>query len=172
MSARVLHFKLPEACWILEISDSAWQVLDRHAQRRRGMKESVGQLFTKDLTSARVVVDVATVLSPTSSAWTKVQFNTKAAMAEREMMFEMGLHCIGLWHTHPEPEPQPSSEDKVLAREHALAAKPQLSGLVFAIVGNSAMPSALRVWVDDGTQLLAAARVCSTTISPPSPISR
>lgn len=156
MNARVPCFKLPEACWILKLSDSAWQVLDRHAQRRRGMKESVGQLFTRDLTSACVVVDVATALAPTSSAWTKVRFNTKAAMAEREMMFAKGLHCIGLWHTHPESEPEPSPEDRVLAREHALAAKPQLSGLVFAIVGNSAMPSALRVWVDDGAQLLEA----------------
>lgn len=159
MSPSPHFYALPEACWRLEFSASAWLVLDRHAQRKRGMKESVGQLFTRDLTSACVVVDVATVLSPTTSAWTRVRFDIKLAMAEREAMFEKGLHCIGLWHTHPEPEPQPSSEDRVLAREHALAAKPQLSGLVFAIVGNSAMPSALRVWVDDGVKLLAAALV-------------
>ena len=150
---------------MLELIDSSWQVLDRHAQRRRGMKESVGQLFTRDLTSARVIVDVATALTPTSSAWAKVRFNTKAAMAERQKMFEEGLHCIGLWHTHPEPEPQPSPEDRVLAREHALAAKPQLSGFVFAIVGNSAKSSALRVWVDDGAQLSEAAQVCGATMS-------
>lgn len=78
-------------------------------------------------------------------------------------MFEKGFHCIGLWHTHPEPEPQPSSEDRALAREHALAAKPQLSGLVFAIVGTLPMPSGLRVWVDDGGELLLADTVNSTT---------
>lgn len=171
MKAMVPCFRLPGARWILELSDSALQVLDRHAQRRRGMNESVGQFFTRDLTSDRVVVDVATVLAPTSSAWAKVRFNSKAAMAERQKMFEKGLHCIGLWHTHPEPKPQPSSEDRRLAREHSLAAKPQLSGLIFAIVGNSQMPSALRVWVDDGAQLSEAAQVCGATTSSASPMS-
>ena len=156
MNSSRLSYRLPQADWSLQFSDTALQVLDSHAQRRRGSKESVGQLFARDLTSACVVVEVATVLPPTWAAWARVRFDTRRAMTEREAIFEKGLHCIGLWHAHPEPAPEPSSEDRALAREHALAAKPQLSGLVFVIVGTLPVPSGLRVWVDDGQELRLA----------------
>lgn len=45
---------------------------------------------------------------------------------------------MGLWHSHPEPAPTPSPERVELAQDHALAAKPNLTGLVFAIVGTHA----------------------------------
>ena len=70
--------------------------------------------------------------------------------------FENGLHCVGLWHSHPEPLPTPSDEDKALAREHALAASGQLVGLIFAITGTRPMPDSLRVWIDDGEVLRMA----------------
>lgn len=149
-------YALPGASWQLEFSELARQVLERHAQRKRGMKESVGQLFTRDLTSTRIVVEVATVLLPSSASWARICFDTKRAMAEREAMFEQGLHCIGLWHTHPESAPRPSSEDRTLAREHSLAAQPELSGLVFAIMGTLPTPAGLRVWIDDGQELRMA----------------
>ncbi|WP_420375014.1 Mov34/MPN/PAD-1 family protein [Pollutimonas sp. H1-120] len=28
---------------------------------------------------------------------------------QRKRMFSKGLHCIGLWHSHPEPVPSPSA---------------------------------------------------------------
>lgn len=171
MSFSNYSYRLPLASWCLEFSEQSWQTLDRHAQRQRGMKESVGQLFTRNLTSSRVVVEVATVIKPFWASRAKVQLDTRRAISERETMFEMGFHCIGLWHTHPEPAPTPSFEDRALAREHALAAKPQLSGLIFAIVGNSPMPSALCVWVDDGVELLLAGQDNSATVTVPSPTS-
>lgn len=85
-------------------------------------------------------------------------------MAEREVLFWRGLHCIGLWHTHPEASPTPSPEDRMLALDHALAAAPQLRGLVFAIVGTVPMPAALRVWVHDG-QGLRASEVVSEPVA-------
>jgi proteasome lid subunit RPN8/RPN11 len=91
------------------------------------------------------------------AAWSRVRFDTKRAMQQREALIARGLHCIGLWHTHPEPMPQPSLEDRTVAREHALAAKPQLTGLVFVIVGTVPPPEGLRVWVDDGSELHEAA---------------
>ena len=53
-------------------------------------------------------------------------------------------------HTHPQPIPKPSSEDLTLASDYALAAKATLTGLVFAIVGQSPFPAGLAVWVHDG----------------------
>jgi proteasome lid subunit RPN8/RPN11 len=148
-----LSLRLPQATWSLEFSGDALQTFDKHVQRRAWSKETVGQLFTRSLVSDCIAIDVATVLKPKRAAWARVQFDTNRAMAEREAMFEQGLHCVGLWHTHPEPVPHPSSDDRQLAREHALAAQPQLAGLVFAIVGTKMLPQGLRVWIDDGAEL-------------------
>lgn len=149
-------YRLPQANWALEFAASALETLRKHVQASSGSKESVGQLYSRDLTGSRLVVDAATVLKPTWAAWAKVRFDTKQAMAEREVLFERGLHCIGLWHTHPEPNPTPSPEDRALARDHALAAQPQLNGLVFAIVGTLPLPLGLRVWIHDGQDLRAS----------------
>lgn len=119
----------------------------------------MGQLFSRDLTSECVVIEEATVLTPTWAAWARIQFDPRRAAAERVKKFESGLHCIGLWHTHPEALPNPSSEDRLLVRDHALTAKGQLTGLVFAIVGTLPMPAGLRVWVDDGEALRATEQV-------------
>lgn len=147
-------FRLPEANWQLELSPSVVAELRKHIQRTRLSRESVGQLFSKDLTSNCVVVELATLIKPVWSAWSRVRFDVAEAMSERERLFTQGWHCVGLWHTHPEPLPSPSSEDRDLAREHAVAAKKYLDGLVFAIIGNGKLPDSLRVWVDDGRSLM------------------
>ena len=155
MTCDSISCALPQAQWTLEFSARALETLQKHVQRGRWSKESVGQLYSSDLRGDRLVVDVVTALKPSWAAWAKVRFDTEQAVAERQAMFEQGLHCIGLWHTHPEPSPTPSPEDRALARDHALAAQPQLNGLVFAIVGTLPMPSGLHVWVDDGQDLYA-----------------
>ncbi|MGF6414847.1 Mov34/MPN/PAD-1 family protein [Paraburkholderia sp. MM5482-R1] len=156
MTYRILKYRLPGAAWSLELSETAIGTLLGHVQRSPSSKESVGQLFTKDLTSNPVVAEVATVLTPTRAAWARVTFSTDRARNERESLFTNGLHCIGFWHTHPEPSPTPSMEDRRLARDHSLAAKPQLSGIVFVIVGNAPPPIGVRVWIDDGIDLREA----------------
>jgi len=152
-----LSFRLPDAAWMLEFSAEALRTFSENAQHHRWSKESVGQLFTRDLTSTRVLVEASTLLKPTLATRARVRFDTAAASAERQAMFERGLHCVGLWHTHPEPAPEPSPEDRALARDHAMAAMPQVSGVVFVIVGTLPVPAGLRVWVDNGHQLRPAA---------------
>jgi len=159
MKSRPPAYRLANANWMLQFSESGLRTLRAHAQRWRWSKESIGQLFSRDLTSDCVVVDHVTALTPTWAARSKVRFDTKRAMAEREALIEEGLHCIGLWHTHPEAWPQPSAEDRTVARDHALAASPQLSGFVFVIVGTAPPPAGLRVWVDDGSALYEASSI-------------
>lgn len=159
MSEAQLLFRLPDATWTLEFSAEVQRTLGASAQLQRGSKESVGQLFTRDLASERVLVEVATVLKPTLAMRAKVRFDTAAAMTERQAMFERGFHCIGLWHTHPEPTPEPSPEDRALARDYARAAMPQVSGVVFVIVGTLPIPAGVRVWVADDTCLHLAPRL-------------
>jgi proteasome lid subunit RPN8/RPN11 len=157
MSLTHLSFRLPDAAWTLEFSAEVLRRFGESAQRPRWSKESVGQLFSRDLTSTHVLIEATTLLKPTLATRVRVRFDTTAATAERQAMFERGLHCVGLWHTHPEPAPEPSPEDRDLARDHARAAMPQVGGVVFVIVGTLPMPAGLRVWVDNGHELRRAA---------------
>lgn len=161
MSLSELIYQIPQASWGLEISPAARGILEKQVQRHGRSKESVGQLFTRDLTTSTVHVDVATVLKPIRAAFARVQFDPQRAAEERTIMFAQGLHCIGLWHSHPEPKPHPSDEDLDLAKDHALAVAPILTGLVFAIVGTLPFPQGLAIWVHDGERLWEApSRTC------------
>jgi proteasome lid subunit RPN8/RPN11 len=140
----------------MRFSPEVLAVLVKSVQRGAASKERVGQLYARDLTIDTVEIVKATQLTPRWASFAKVKFDPKVAMAERIEMFDEGLHCVGLWHTHPEPKPTPSPEDRQLAKDYALAAKPQLAGIVFAIVGTSPFPLGLRVWVHDGRQLQIA----------------
>lgn len=57
----------------------------------------------------------------------------------------------------------------MLARDHSLAAKPQLSGLVFAILGTHLLPSGLRVWIEDGQLLQEAEAISEVGMATPPP---
>jgi proteasome lid subunit RPN8/RPN11 len=142
-----LRFQLQGASWTLEFAPETIEVMRLHAQTKTTSCESVGQLYARDLAKSTVIVEHATILKPTEASRARVRFNPKAAYAERVRLFERGLHCVGLWHTHPEPYPSPS------------AAEAATSGIVFAIVGNLPMPYTLRVWVDNGSELLSASVV-------------
>lgn len=156
MSLSGLWYQIPGARWRMHFNPETLAVLTESVQHGADSKERVGQLFTRDLTGDTVEVVQVTRLTPKWTSFSKVKFDPKVAMAERAKLLAQGLHCIGLWHTHPEPKPVPSREDRALAKEHALAAIPQLSGLVFAIVGTARFPTGLQVWVHDGEHLLAA----------------
>lgn len=152
-------FQLPGATWSMHFTKDAIEFLGSYAQLGSCAPESVGQLYSRDLTSPVIVIERATKLRSKSASRVKVKFDPKEAYAERKVLFESGLHCVGLWHTHPEPTPSPSGDDKRLARDYALNAKSYVTGIVFAILGNSPLPGGLRIWVDDGSQLVAANRV-------------
>lgn len=157
----MMRFQLPGAGWKLEFADNVLDLIAKHAQKSRFSRESVGQLYARDLTAGVIQVDLATRLPPSWSAWSRVQFNMRQATREREQRFLEGWHCVGFWHTHPEPHPTPSGEDRAFARDHAKAAKTEVSGLVFAILGNREMSESLRVWFDDGCSLRPMAQVAT-----------
>ena len=154
MTAATLTYRLDRASWALRFDENALATLGGHVQHDFRSRESVGQLYARQLTGDCVIVEHVTVLRPTRAWFNRVQFDTKGAMAERQRLHRQGLHYIGLWHTHPEATPHPSREDLALARDHARAAKPERNGLVFAILGTAPpRDGGLRVWVDDGHAL-------------------
>jgi proteasome lid subunit RPN8/RPN11 len=148
-----LKFQLEGACWSLQFASEAAAVMCANAQATPSSVEAVGQLYTRDLTGSSVLIECATLLKPRRASRGRVQFDPKGAYTERAQFFKQGFHCLGIWHTHPEPHPSPSAEDRLLARDYAIAAKPALCGIVFVIVGTQPLPGALRVWVDDGENL-------------------
>jgi proteasome lid subunit RPN8/RPN11 len=152
-------YRLPQAAWQLSFTPEALKVLRKHAQVGRFSRESVGQLYSKDLAAKTVVVSMATCLTPTLARWARVRFDVAQAMRERERLFDQGWHCLGFWHTHPEPAPSPSSEDRAMARDHARAALSVTNGMIFAIVGTLPLPAGLRVWCDNGLELTALSQV-------------
>jgi proteasome lid subunit RPN8/RPN11 len=152
-------FSIPGAAWQLSIEGAALELLSKRAQRRWYQRETVGQLFTRDLTQPVIGISEATVLRPTWASWSGVKFDVAEAMEQRERMLERNFFCVGIWHTHPEASCEPSPTDSRLAADHARAARPVLNGLVFAIVSNKDVPTGWYVGVHDGAVFHRAAAV-------------
>lgn len=151
-----LRFQLEGARWQMDFTRDVEHTMLNYAQTGRNSRESVGQLYTRDLTKPFVLIEYASQLRPTMAIWSRVRFDPQKALVERQTLFKEGLHCVGMWHTHPEPCPTPSREDRQLSHNYALAASAHLRGIVFVIVGTLPHPHGFRVWVDDGTELLLA----------------
>ena len=150
------------AAWTLTFTEAALLCIGSHAQRKRGVNESVGQLYSRDLTGSSIVIDLATVLPKTRGSYTGVQFNPEVAAQERVELFGAGWHCVGLWHTHPEPNPEPSPTDGLLAKDYARAASNHLNALLFVILGTGSLPHGLSVWLHDGVKFWRAEWSTST----------
>ena len=151
-------FSLPGAAWSLRFEDAAVSALQSKAQRWHRSKESVGQLFAPDLTAPTIVIAAATLLKARLASWSSVTFDPDEAMRQRKELVLQSLHCIGLWHTHPEAMPTPSGTDEHLAADHARAAISVLNGLAFVIVGSQPFPTGWYVGFHDGTNLYRAVR--------------
>lgn len=156
-----MRFQLEGSSWTLEFTSQAIAVMLANAQTHKGSSESVGQFYTRDLTRSQLVIEHATCLPPRFASRSRVRFDPSRALAERQRFFQQGLHCVGLWHTHPEPYPSPSYEDRCLALDYAVAAQPQLNGIVFVIVGNLPLPDTFRVWVADSDNLHNLTRIAA-----------
>lgn len=150
MIESALTYRIPEAAWSIAFLGSALAEFSNYVQRGQWSKESVGQLYTRDLTSDEIAVEAVTKLAPRWANFSGVRFDPAKAAAERLEMFTNGFHFVGFWHSHPEKVPQPSAEDFRMAADHAAAAKPVLSGLIFVVVGTQPPPVGLGVWVHDG----------------------
>ena len=156
MTESGLFYRIPGATWCLEFSPGTTKCLAGQAQRHWWSKESVGQLYTKDMTGDVLRVDVVTKLRAKWASHTGVRLDVTRVNEERARLFKQGLHCLGFWHSHPESVPNPSSDDIAMAADHAKASLNVFAGILFVIVGTADAPSGLGVWVHDGTEMLQA----------------
>lgn len=156
MPESLVKFALPGAKWSLQFDEAAVSMLQGKMQDWSRSKESAGQLFTNDLTASTIVILRATLLKARHASWSSVTFDPVEAMRQRQDLLQQGLHCIGLWHTHPEASPAPSGTDERLAADHARAAISVLNGLAFVIVGTQPFPNGWYVGFHDTNRFLKA----------------
>lgn len=156
MAKEGLVYRIPNAAWSLALPADAVVRLTSFAQQRWWSKESVGQIYSADLSGSVVQVDAVTKLRSNWSSRAGVRLDIPAATDERAKFFEQGLHCLGFWHSHPQEVPEPSQADIAMAADHARAGKEIFAGIVFVIVGTAPPPDGLGVWVHDGTILWRA----------------
>lgn len=119
-----------------------------HAQRRWWQKEAGGEIFSRVPDSTGLVIDSVTGPNPkdrrSRHGWNP---DCLAADADRQNQFQLGLHAIGLWHTHPEPMPQPSAQDRETTFDYLEAFNKQRSRYLMVIIGNRGAPTAMSVWI-------------------------
>ncbi|MFM0137766.1 Mov34/MPN/PAD-1 family protein [Caballeronia grimmiae] len=160
-----MRFAMPGADWMLALDDDVLRMFRSRAHFDTRSSESVGQPYTPSLASRKVLIHTATVLRPKHASRARVVIDKRVADSERAQMFEHGMHCAGVWHTHPEARPYPSADDIKLADDYAkAAARAGLAGIVFIIVGTAVFPEGLYVGVHDGGTMHSASHLASNEL--------
>lgn len=126
---------------------AALEHMYRHAQRRIWHKEAGGEIYAIDPDANGLTITSA--LGPNrGDRRTRCSFNPdiEAAKRDRERQFAVGLHAVGLWHTHPEPYPSPSGQDRQTTEEYLSAFQGDRERYLMVIVGNCDTPPNMKVW--------------------------
>jgi integrative and conjugative element protein (TIGR02256 family) len=140
--------------------------LESHRQLRWWQREAGGLLFAR-IDEKRIIVEEAT--GPRHGDWrSRFSFGISRVRAQKEIdtRYPLGLHYIGDWHSHPEPIPTPSGRDERTMASRVLESKHKLTGFVFVLIGQAALPRGLTVVVHDGAHSYALSPINqSETIS-------
>lgn len=120
----------------------------RHVQRRLWQREAGGEIYAIDPDAHGLVVTAATGPNK-GDRRTRSSYNpdVNAAMRERERLFALGQHAVGLWHSHPEPFPMPSSPDKRTTEEYLRAFQGDRDRYLMVILGDRGNPVKMTVCV-------------------------
>jgi integrative and conjugative element protein (TIGR02256 family) len=128
---------------------AALEHMYRHVQRRIWHKEAGGEIYAIDPDTHGLIVTTATGPNR-SDRRTRCSYNPdiEAAKRDRELQFALGLHAVGLWHTHPEASPSPSRQDRQTTEEYLSAFLGDRERYLMVIIGNCGNPSTVRVWAN------------------------
>jgi proteasome lid subunit RPN8/RPN11 len=118
-----------------------------HAQRTAFAKEAGGELFSRVITAQRLIIDSASGphLGDKRGRHSFLP-DVAAGTEERLRQFELGLHAVGLWHTHPERVPKPSTLDKRTTKEYLEAFDGERDRYFSVILGNCGNHPVMTVW--------------------------
>lgn len=108
-------------------------------------RENGGQLFAR-FADDTIRVEVATITKGRSK---RARFgfwpDRIAEQADIAKLFDLGLHYVGDWHTHPEVQPTPSPIDKTKVIEIFRQSTHELPAMLIVIVGQAPFPKGLYV---------------------------
>jgi integrative and conjugative element protein (TIGR02256 family) len=121
-----------------------------HIQRRLWHKEAGGEIYTIDPAARGLIVASATGPNKGDHR-TRHSFNPniEASKLDRDRQFALGLHAVGLWHTHPEPFPTPSGLDHKATEDYLRGFCGDRDRYFMVILGNSGDTPNMAVWVAD-----------------------
>lgn len=119
----------------------------RHVQRRIWQKEAGGEVYAIDPDAHGLIVTTATGPNRCDRR-SRCSYNPdiEAAKRDRDQQFALGMHAVGLWHTHPEPYPNPSGQDRQTTEEYLSAFQGDRERYLMVIVGNRSNPPNINVW--------------------------
>lgn len=125
-------------------------VLDRmyaYTQQRFWQKEAGGEIYTPAPGVQGLVITAATGPNPGDHR-SRHSFNPdiEATTRDRNRLFGLGLHAVGLWHTHPEVFPTPSKQDHHTAKEYLDGFLGDRDCYLMVILGNRGIPPRMAVW--------------------------
>ncbi|WP_427183783.1 Mov34/MPN/PAD-1 family protein [Bordetella bronchialis] len=108
-----------------------------YSQRGCFSKEAGGELFARVIDGHRMVIVHASGPHPQDQR-SRHSFvpDERAGAKERLRNYELGLHAVGLWHTHPEHVPVPSGRDRCTTEEYLSAFNGERDRYLMAIIGN------------------------------------
>lgn len=124
----------------------------KHQQSLPQQKEAGGQLFAKFDEKQIQIIKATGPRKKDSRGRTFYQPNRKLEQLEINSNYQLGLHYVGDWHTHPTPYPTPSSVDIKNINESVQRSKHQLNAFILVIVGIGNLPEGLYVSIADGIE--------------------
>ncbi len=119
----------------------------RCRQRWVWQKEAGGELFAVDPGADGIIITAAMGPAPEDyRARYAFNPNVEAGYRERVRQFNLGLHAVGLWHTHPEKNPKPSGLDQRTTEDYLNAFLGDRERYLMAIIGNRGDFPNMQVW--------------------------
>jgi integrative and conjugative element protein (TIGR02256 family) len=134
----------------LVLSDPVVEHFALYQQVRHNQTEAGGQLFAR-LTRYEIFVEEATGPRPTDRRGrTHYTPDRQAERKEIRERFDLGLHYVGDWHTHPENVPVPSPIDRFTISDCSRRSTHKLAGFLLIVVGNGSFPECLHISLHEG----------------------
>lgn len=138
-------YRLERPALVMHFADDVLVHFEKHKQNACWKREAGGQLF------ARIAPrhwEITRATGPRRDDYRR-RFSffprREDEQAEINALFQIGLHYVGDWHTHPEGAPTPSPMDASSMEDLVRRSKHELPGFLLIIVGTDDTPAGL--WV-------------------------
>lgn len=145
----IVSYPVGRSGQVLSLSEDVIEHFRQHQQSNANQAEAGGQLFA---TFSGNSIEVSLATGPRQCDHrSPIHFkpNRKAERREIKRLFQVGLHYVGDWHTHPQRIPIPSSTDVENITDIFRKSHHSLAGFIMIVVGTASLPDGLFVAVCD-----------------------